>query len=52
MQQRENALLSELKEFSIILSTGGIDKVKEGMLWEAASDGVDNIFLRLFSLNR
>lgn len=50
LHQRDRELLNEIKEFSIIFSTGGLDKVKEGMDWETASEGVDNIFLRLFSL--
>lgn len=50
-EQRDKHLLVELKEFSIMLSNGGLDEVTSGMLWESSSDGVGNIFLRLFSKN-
>jgi hypothetical protein len=39
----------ELKEFSLIQATGGLSQIKKGMQWEAASEGADNIFLRIFS---
>ncbi len=48
--QCDHDLFNELKEFSIINDTGGVLKVKEEIFWEAASEGVGNIFIRLFSL--
>ncbi|MFH0727182.1 MAG: HAMP domain-containing sensor histidine kinase [Pseudomonadota bacterium] len=48
-EQRDDELLKDLKEFSIMLSTGGVNKIKQAVAWEAGSEGVENVFLRVFS---
>ncbi len=48
-KQRDHSLRAELKEFSMIQTAGGLDKLKEGMLWEVGSEGAQNIFLRIIS---
>jgi heavy metal sensor kinase len=50
-EQRDNELLKDLKEFSFMMSTGGVNKIKQEMVWEAGSEGVQNVFLRIFSPN-
>lgn len=48
-ERQDHALLVELKEFSLIQKAGGLSKLKEGLKWEAASEGANQIFLRIFS---
>ncbi len=48
-ERRDYALVEELKEFSLIQAAGGLSQIKKGMQWEAASEGADNIFFRIFS---
>jgi heavy metal sensor kinase len=48
-ERRDEDLLEDVEEFSTILATQGLNKVKAEMAWEASSDGAENIFLRLLS---
>ena len=48
---RDEDLLEDMEEFSTLLATQGLDAVKSEMAWEASSDGAENIFLRLLSIN-
>jgi HAMP domain-containing protein len=48
-ERRDEDLLEDVEEFSTMLATQGLDKVKAEMAWEVSSDGAENIFLRLLS---
>jgi heavy metal sensor kinase len=47
--QRDQSLRAEIKEFTMIREAGGLPELRAGMKWEVGSEGMDNIFLRLFS---
>ncbi len=50
-EKRDEDLIGDLKEFSAILSDAGMDGIEKEMALEAASDGVDQIFLRLLTIS-
>jgi heavy metal sensor kinase len=48
-EDRDEDLIGDLKEFSAILSDVGMTGIKREMSLEVVSEGVDQIFLRLFT---
>jgi heavy metal sensor kinase len=50
-ERRDQDLVDDVQEYSAMLDTEGIDKVKAEIAWEAFSDGADHIFLRLLSMD-
>ena len=50
-ERRDQDLVDDVQEYSAMLDTEGIDKVKAEIAWEAFSDGADHIFLRLLYMD-
>ncbi len=48
-EKGDEDLMSDIKEFSILLDSKGIKEVKSEIAHEAESDGVDKVFLRLLT---
>ncbi len=49
-KHRDHSLAAEIKEFTMIQADGGLEKVDAGIHWEVGSEGADQIFLRILSL--
>jgi len=50
-KNRDQDLMADVQGYSAMLVTEGIGKVKAEMAWEALSDGHENVFLRLLSMD-
>jgi heavy metal sensor kinase len=49
-ERRDQDFLDDVQEYSAMLASEGIDRVKSEIAWEVSSDGAEHIFLRLFSM--
>ncbi|MGD9207103.1 MAG: ATP-binding protein [Syntrophobacterales bacterium] len=50
-ERRDQDFLDDMQEYSAMLATEGIDRVKSEISWEVASDGAEHVFLRLLSMD-
>jgi heavy metal sensor kinase len=50
-ERRDQDFLDDVQEYSAMLATEGIDRVKSEISWEVASDGAEHVFLRLLSMD-
>jgi len=50
-ERRDQDFLDDVQEYSSMLATEGIDRVKSEIAWEVSSDGAEHIFLRLLSMD-
>jgi heavy metal sensor kinase len=50
-ERRDQDFLDDVQEYSSMLATEGMDRVKSEIAWEVSSDGAEHIFLRLLSMD-
>ncbi|MDH3852788.1 MAG: hypothetical protein OEV09_17195, partial [Deltaproteobacteria bacterium] len=50
-ERRDQDLVDDVTEYSSMLATEGMDRVKSEVAWEVSSDGAEHIFLRLLSMD-
>ena len=50
-ERRDQDLVEDVTEYSSMLATEGMDRVKSEIAWEVSSDGAEHIFLRLLSMD-
>ncbi|NIQ88170.1 MAG: HAMP domain-containing protein [Deltaproteobacteria bacterium] len=50
-ERKDQDFLDDVQEYSAMLATEGIDRVKSEIAWEVASDGAEHVFLRLLSMD-
>ena len=50
-ERRDQDLVEDVTEYSSMLATEGMDRVKSEVAWEVSSDGAEHIFLRLLSMD-
>ena len=50
-ERRDQDLVDDVTEYSSMLATEGMDRVKSEIAWEVSSDGAEHIFLRLLSMD-
>ncbi len=50
-ERRDQDFLEDVQEYSSMLATEGMDRVKSEIAWEVSSDGAEHIFLRLLSMD-
>ena len=49
--ERDHDLVEDVEEFSAMLATEGMDRVKSEIAWEVRSDGAEHTFWRLLSMD-
>ena len=50
-ERTDQDFIDDVHEYSAMLATEGIDRVKSEIAWEVSSDGVEHVFLRLLSMD-
>ena len=50
-ERRDQDLVDDVTQYSSMLATEGMDRVKSEIAWEVSTDGAQHIFLRLLSMD-